>query len=71
MENLDPLAAPLGVPGAAEPSAAREDIHWTRLFDGAFLCWFALAGVFPHSSFLGLCLLGVGIVLLGSAFGRE
>jgi hypothetical protein len=56
----------------APPSGLTQGgILWARGLVALPLCWFAWRYVFPKSPPLGLALLGIGVLMVGSAFGRE
>lgn len=63
--------APSPAPPPAPERPAADRIHWAQGIDGAFLCWFACEVLYSFSPFVGLSVLGVGVLMVGAAFGRE
>lgn len=48
-----------------------ERIHWEQGIEGLALCWIGYSLLFPLSPFFGLSLLGIGVLMVGLAFGRD
>jgi hypothetical protein len=65
------IAAPAEALPVTPPKALGPELGWRSGLAGLALCVVSIRYVFAWSAFAGLCLLGIGTLIAGIAFGRD